>query len=72
LKYLRDFKKKFELPYGIAVADSGDNDSHYGVSSIPSAFLIDRRGVVRYIALGSDKQEETALSAMIEKLLQEQ
>jgi thiol-disulfide isomerase/thioredoxin len=72
LNYIRDFKKKFNLPYGIAVAATSDNDFHYGISSIPSAFLIDRRGVVRHISIGSSKPEESALSAMIEKLIQEQ
>jgi thiol-disulfide isomerase/thioredoxin len=72
LNYIRDFKKKFNLPYGIAVAATSDNDFHYGISSIPSAFLLDRHGIIRHISLGSSKLEEAALNAMVEKLLAEQ
>jgi len=71
LAYLRTFKKTFRLPYGFAVADSEDNDRNYAVSSIPMTFLIDRRGVVRFISTGSGDQENAALSRMIKKLIDE-
>ena len=71
LDYLRDFKKKFRLPYGFAIADSDDNDRNYVVSSIPTTFLIDRRGVVRFISVGSSEAESAALSKMIRKVIEE-
>jgi thiol-disulfide isomerase/thioredoxin len=71
LDYLRDFKKKFHLPYGFAVADSDDNDLNYGVSSIPTTFLIDRRGALRFISVGSGDGEIAALGRMIKKLIEE-
>lgn len=71
LAYLRDFKKKFHLSYGFAVAESGDNDLNYGVSSIPTAFLIDRRGVIRFISVGAGDEEATALGKMIKRLIEE-
>jgi thiol-disulfide isomerase/thioredoxin len=71
LDYLRDFKKKFRLPYGFAIADSEENDRNYGVSSIPTTFLIDRRGVVRFISIGSSDEENSALTKMIKKLIEE-
>jgi len=71
LAYLRTFKKTFRLPYGFAVADSEDNDRNYAVGSIPMTFLIDRRGVVRFISTGSGDQENAALSKMIKKLIDE-
>ncbi len=71
LDYLRTFKKTFRLPYGFAVADSEDNDRNYGISSIPTTFLIDRRGVVRFISIGSSEQENAALNKMIKKLIDE-
>jgi thiol-disulfide isomerase/thioredoxin len=71
LDYLRNFKKTFRLPYGFAVADSEDNDRNYGISSIPTTFLIDRRGVVRFISIGSSEQENAALNKMIKKLIDE-
>jgi hypothetical protein len=71
LAYLRTFKKTFRLPYGFAVADSEDNDRSYAVASIPTTFLIDRRGVVRFISTGSGDQENAALNKMIKKLIDE-
>lgn len=50
LDYLRNFKKTFRLPYGFAIADSEENDRNYAITSIPMTFLIDRRGVVRFIS----------------------
>jgi thiol-disulfide isomerase/thioredoxin len=69
--YLRDFKKRFHIPYGFAVADSGENDRNYAVSSIPTSFLIDRRGVVRLISIGSSDEEAAMLNKMIKKLIEE-
>jgi thiol-disulfide isomerase/thioredoxin len=71
MDYLRDFKKKFRLAYGFAISDSDDNDRNYVVSSIPTTFLIDRRGVVRFISVGSNAAESAALSKMIKKLIDE-
>jgi thiol-disulfide isomerase/thioredoxin len=71
LEYLRTFKKAFRLPYGFAVADSEDNDRNYAVSSIPMSFLIDRRGVLRFISTGSGEEENAALNKMITKLINE-
>ena len=71
IAYLRDFKKRFHIPYGFAVADSGENDHNYAVSSIPTTFLIDRRGVVRLISVGSSDEEAAMLNKMIRKLIEE-
>ena len=71
LAYLRTFKKQQRLPYGFVVADSSINDRNYGVFSIPMSFLIDRRGNVRFIAMGAGEQEITALGKMIEKVMAE-
>ena len=71
LDYLRDFKKKFNLDYGFAISDSANNDRNYGVSSIPTTFLIDRRGVVRFISVGGSDAESSALGRMIKKLIEE-
>jgi hypothetical protein len=59
------------LPYGFVVADSSVNDMNYGVFSIPMSFLIDRKGNVRFIALGAGEGEITALGKMIEKVMSE-
>lgn len=71
LAYLKDFKKRNRLPYGFAVADSSTNDLNYGVTSIPMSFLIDRSGNVRFIAVGANEQETTALDKKIRELIDE-
>lgn len=71
LAYLRTFKKQNRLPYGIVVADSRNNDLNYGVFSIPMSFLIDRRGNVRFIAMGATDEENAALGKMLETVMAE-
>ena len=72
LAYLRSFKKENGLPYGFAVAEDGINDLNYGVFSIPMSFLIDRKGNVRFIAMGSGEQELAGLEKMLQTVLDEQ
>ena len=69
--YLRQFRGRHRLPYGFVVADGNHNMLSYGVSAIPTAVLLDRRGVVRYITVGSGQENERAIAAMIERLLAE-
>src|SRR5262249_53429137 len=71
LVYLRDFRKRNGLAYGFVVADSNVNEFNYGVFSIPTSFLIDKRGVVRYISIGANEEEVAVLGEMIKKLLDE-
>jgi len=71
LDYLRKFKKLNKLPYGFVVADSKVNDINYGVTAIPSSFLIDRRGNLRFIASNASEPELSRLEMMIPKLLNE-
>lgn len=71
LAYLRDFKKRNRLSYGFAVSDTSANDFNYGVSSIPMSFLIDRQGVVRFIAVGANEREVNALGEKLRELMEE-
>lgn len=71
LVYLREFKKRFRLPYGIVVGEKDVNEINYGVNSIPMSFLIDRKGVLRYISPGADEEEIESLGRMVKKLVDE-
>ena len=71
LNYLRSFKRELRLTYGFAVAADGVNDLRYGVRAIPTAFLIDRRGRVRYIATGAGDLADDSMAKAVEKLLKE-
>jgi thiol-disulfide isomerase/thioredoxin len=72
LAYLRDYKKDLKLPYAFAVALDESNDERYGVQSIPTAFLLDRRGRVRYISVGASSAQDEEFSDVIKRLLAEQ
>ena len=71
LDYLRYFRKRQALPYGFVVDDGDTNDFNYGVSSIPTSFLIDRKGVLRYISFGANEEEIQLLGRLIEELVNE-
>lgn len=72
LAYLREFRKRNRLPYGFAVSDTSANDLNYGVNSIPTSFLLDRKGLVRFISNGAEEEELEELEQMIKKLVNEQ
>jgi thiol-disulfide isomerase/thioredoxin len=72
LAYLRTYKKELKLPYAFAVALDSDNEERYGVRAIPTAFLIDRRGRVRYISVGASGMQDDELADTIKRLLAEQ
>lgn len=71
LAYLRRFKKRFNVDYGFAVADREDNSRNYGVSSLPTAVLIDRRGRVRHFIVGLYEGSDIELAAAVKQLLDE-
>lgn len=71
LVYLRNFRTRNRLPYGFLISDSSKNELNYGVFSIPTSFLIDRKGVVRYISLGASEEEIQNLGELMKKLVEE-
>jgi thiol-disulfide isomerase/thioredoxin len=68
---LRGFRQAHRLPFGIAAAETLTTAAHYNVTSIPAAVLIDRRGVVRYLSVGSNDDDLKEIEQMIVKLLDE-
>jgi thiol-disulfide isomerase/thioredoxin len=71
LVYLREFRKRNALPYGFVVSDSNTNEFNYGVFQLPTSFLIDRKGVVRYISIGASEKEVANLEEMVKTLMNE-
>lgn len=71
IRFLRNFVKAQRLPYEIAVAKNSDNHIFYGANTLPTAVLIDRKGVVRYITAGANSTRDEETEKMIEKLLAE-
>jgi thiol-disulfide isomerase/thioredoxin len=71
LDAIREFRRANRLPFGVAAAESVTTAARYNVTSIPAAVLIDRRGVVRYLNVGSNDDDLKELEQMIVKLLDE-
>ena len=71
MKMLKDFKEEYKLPYPFVIADNQSNQIQYGATSIPTAVLIDRKGIVRFVESGTGKSREKEIHEMILKLLAE-
>lgn len=71
LNYFRQFKRRMNVEYDFAVADDAHNDAPYGVASLPTAVLVDRRGRVRFLTIGASEEEAQLLHKMVVKLLDE-
>ena len=71
IEFLKRFKKANRLPYQFAVARDGANQTAYAANSIPTTVLIDRRGVIRYIEIGTSATREEEIRQEIVKLLAE-
>jgi thiol-disulfide isomerase/thioredoxin len=71
IEFLQRFRKAHRLPYDFVVARDNTNQIIYGAGAIPTAVLIDRKGVIRYIEIGTSRSREEEIRAEIEKLLAE-
>jgi thiol-disulfide isomerase/thioredoxin len=71
IDFLNRFKKANRLPYNFVVAKESTSQNLYGVIGIPTAVLIDRKGVIRFIETGSSENREEEIRAEIIKLLAE-
>jgi thiol-disulfide isomerase/thioredoxin len=69
--FLRDFRTRNKLSYGFLVSDADTNEFNFGVTSIPTSFLIDRKGMVRYISHGASEDEIALLGDLIKRLVEE-
>jgi thiol-disulfide isomerase/thioredoxin len=71
LEFLRQFKKRYGIGYGFVIADAEENRDAFGVSALPTAVLIDKRGSVRHIITGVYPGSDEELASMIKRLIQE-
>jgi thiol-disulfide isomerase/thioredoxin len=72
LDFLNEFRAKYKLPYPFAIAESSEAPMKYGISAYPTTILLDRKGVVRYIGIGSGVEESENLEDMIKKVISEE
>jgi thiol-disulfide isomerase/thioredoxin len=71
LAFFRRFKREMNVTYDFAVAGDARNDAPYGVATLPTAVLLDRRGRVRFLTVSASEQEAELLKKMILTLLEE-
>jgi thiol-disulfide isomerase/thioredoxin len=65
------FAQQAALPYAIAVDERGETTRGYGVESLPTLVVVDKRGVVRDVAIGYDTDEDLHIETMVRTLLAE-
>jgi len=70
-EFLQRFKKSHRLPYDFVIAKGQANQIMYQAMSIPTAVLIDRKGIIRYLETGTSRGREEEIREMIVKLLAE-
>jgi thiol-disulfide isomerase/thioredoxin len=71
LALIKSFREKYKMPYDIAVALDQRNQLAYGATRLPTAVVLDRKGIVRYVESGTSPQWLAQLEAFIRKLLAE-
>lgn len=68
---LRRFRLAERLPYDIVVSDGQAMQIMYGATGLPTAVLIDRKGIVRFIETGTSPTRLEQIREMIVKLIAE-
>lgn len=69
--YLRQFRQIEKLPYDFVVMKDQSAQNLYGATALPTAVLIDRKGVIRYIEAGTSSARMGQMQEMLLKLLAE-
>ncbi|MHC4840525.1 MAG: TlpA family protein disulfide reductase [Planctomycetota bacterium] len=69
MQHLKDFREVCEINYPFVVGTS-DDFKNYGVSGIPTMYVLDKQGVVRFVAVGGAK--EGAIAKVVDRLLAEE
>jgi peroxiredoxin len=65
------FTQRMGIPYPIAVDAHGETTRAYGVASLPTLVVIDKRGVVRDVTVGYDPDEGSRLESTLRALISE-
>lgn len=65
------FAHRTAMNYGVASDRHGQTSRTYGVVSLPTLVVIDKRGVVRDVSVGYDPMGDARLDAMVRSLLAE-
>jgi thiol-disulfide isomerase/thioredoxin len=69
--FLKRFREKQGLPYDFVVTKDQQLQIAYGAAALPTAVLIDRKGIVRYIETGSSPSRIEDMRAAMLRLIAE-
>ena len=59
------------MRYGVVSDKNARTHQGYGITALPTIFIIDRRGVVRAVTVGAGRGEVDRLEALVKTLLAE-
>jgi thiol-disulfide isomerase/thioredoxin len=65
------FAQRMDVRYAIAVDKHAQTTRSYGIVSLPTLVVIDKRGIVRDVAVGYDSSEDARLESSVRALLAE-
>lgn len=71
IEFIKKFKEKENLPYSFVISQNNTNQIVYGAGALPTAVIIDRKGIVRYIETGSNSTRGEEIQTVVKKLLAE-
>lgn len=71
IELLRKFKAAQKLPYDLPVASDATTQKAWGATTLPTAVIIDKKGIVRYIESGTNPTRLEEIRDVIVKLLAE-
>jgi peroxiredoxin len=71
LQRVASFARQNSMPYPVASDESAETTRSYGVVSLPTVVVIDKRGVVRDLVIGYDPSAATRLDGTVRQLLSE-
>jgi len=66
-----NFATQKSLHYTIASDSTSATSVAFGIRSIPTLFIVDKRGVVRDVSMGYDQAANTQIETLLQKLLAE-
>ena len=71
IEFVKRFKKSYNLPYDFIVTKDQTTQRAFGATILPTAVLIDRKGVIRFIDSGTSPTRLEEIKENIVKLLAE-
>lgn len=65
------FAERFQIRYPIVIDKDGDTSRAYGITSLPTMLLVDKKGIIRDVFVGYDPSGDARVEAALKTLLAE-